>query len=319
MAISADSGYKDSSWAQGCWSQHTTFKRDPPASPPTPPPKFDWGPRPDPPDKPVVTNTDNAPTPMSVEYTHEKTRERAFFLLAKAEKIEAMRDTSRSIQAERQNAERQERQKAERQKAEADLLAKAASARREKEESDRLEKEESDRLEKEEAERLEKEEAERLEKEEAERQKAQAVWLEKEELDRLENQEAAQPSTEDTAIPQSYQSRLVAAQAIVSKKPAQKFTKKGERDARARFLPAESMARHRQPKRRIGDEEPRTGDEEPGIEDEGAPTALVVYADPTSTSTALVVPQEEPEEDLQPSPAKRLKSPTKAESEDDGL
>jgi hypothetical protein len=288
MAISADSGYKDSSWAQGRRSQHTAFKRDPPASPPTPPPKFDWGPRPDPPDKPVVTNTDNAPTPMSFEYTHENTREHALALLAKAEKIEAMRDTSRSIQAERQKAKQQEQQKAK-----ADLLAKAEaacrekeeSACREKEESDRLEKEESDQLEKEESDQLRKEESERLEKEEAERQKARAVRLEKEESDRLENQEAAQPSTEDTAIPQSYQSRLVAAQGIVSKKPAQKFTKKGERDARARFLPAESMARHPQPKRRIGDEEPRTGDEEPGIEDEGAPTALVVYAAPTSTST----------------------------------
>jgi hypothetical protein len=98
---------------------------------------------------------------------------------------------------------------------------------------------------------------------------------------------------------------VAAAQAIVSKTAAKRPSseRQGERDALAPFLPLESMARRRQPKRQNEDN-----------------VATTVPESGTTTSTALVVHTEEDPVVVAPSPKRvRLCTPTAEEEEYDRL
>lgn len=197
--------------------------------------------------QPIPMAIDPEPIESSESILRERqaARERAIALIARAEKVEAMRVTSRAIRDKR-----------------------------------------------------------------VEEDEAAAALLETEESNQVEL--ALVSSSSSTEV--SHESSLAAALAIVSKTPATKFSKKGEHDARASFLPVEAMRRQRRPKRRKEEKEDES-------------TALVAVDDP---ATALVVFKQEPKEDLEavPSPSKRLKPPRKESvdsarapttAEDDGL
>jgi hypothetical protein len=220
---------------------------------------------PDPPSSNQRSRIPAQPIPMAIDpqpiestesilRKRQAARERAIVLIARAEKVEAMRVTSRAIRDKR-----------------------------------------------------------------VEEEEAAAALLETEESNQGEL--ALLSSSLSTEV--SHESSLAAAQAIVSKTPATKFSKKGECDARASFLPVEAMRRQRRPKRRK--EEKEKEDDADTADNES--TALVAVEHP---ATALVVYKQEPEEDLEavPPPSKRLKSPRKeavdsacapTTAEDDGL
>jgi hypothetical protein len=101
-----------------------------------------------------------------------------------------------------------------------------------------------------------------------------------------------------------YTTQLAAAQDAVSRNPARRPYRLGERDATAGYLPASAMRRSRKPKR-PSDESSRNEEQE-----SVAPTGVL--------STAMVVHEEEP---VLPPATKRSRLPPSAPTtaEDDGL
>jgi hypothetical protein len=230
------------------------------------------------------------------EATQQATRERAEALIARAEKVEALRDQSRRI---RELAKKKEAADA----AAAALHKQSLAA---KEDADRLEncgaeEEKEDRL------------AEKPREEDAQPEAASsasntelALVAEKPRKEDAQPEAASSASNTELALvssssTDSYADHVAAAQAVVSKTAAKRPSRKGEREALAPFLPLESMARCRQPKRQNEDN-----------------VATTVPNTDTTTSTALVVHTEEDHVVVAPSPKRvRLHTPTAEEEEEE--